>query len=111
MSYNVTSAANMIFTPVPAEAPSTFDLGLSGTADYVDHVLHQITLLGVEILFGEGTDLFDLTEANYTTVQGYIQSCGYTLQVKANDTTTDPWTLYTSGTTELFDIWMDFQAI
>jgi len=108
---NLDEIAMMIYSNPPA-APMSIMLQLEDSfnqneytpteiENIVFNILYIITSKGIKILYGEDTDVLDLSEQQYEMVKMYVYSYGYDLKVYANDTTQTPWDILKKGETLL----------
>jgi len=104
---NLDEIATMIYSNPPG-APLSISLQLEecfnaneytpGEIDnIVFNILYIITSKGIKILYGDDTNVLDLSERQYEMVKMYVYSYGYDLKVYANDTTKTPWDILQDG--------------
>lgn len=67
-----------------------------GVDDFVFNILCLLTFKGMQRLYGH-KNLLELTNNEFNTIQKYIESCGYKLQVYGNDTNENPWEITKRG--------------
>lgn len=98
---NIDEIADAIFSKPPG-APHSVQLQLEdvtaqmaeqeGVENFIFNILCLLTFKGMEKLYGH-KNMLTLTENQFETVQAYVASYGYKLEVVANDTDETPWEL------------------
>lgn len=90
----------------PAQKPRTIYLDFpqetldelsSEGKDPVPYIYSVIALQGVKILFGNETDVTNITKEQFSTIQRYMASMGQSLKITCNGDDSDPWETAAEG--------------
>lgn len=102
---NIDEIAEAIFSNPPG-APHSIQLQLEevtaqmaeqqGVENFIFNILCLLTFKGMERLYGH-KNIMNLTETEFQTVQSYVASYGYKLEINANDSNNTPWELQRRG--------------